>query len=341
MHVLVAKLTALDPDAGAALEVIGRFDALIEGRAGLEPILGAVAVLTHSAARLIAPAHGIDLRVDPDGNVERGAAPVDLRWLSAPLENGGPPAFWVERGGTYSLVDAMVLDRAAFAAREVLHRTRGSAVGSAWGSTDDPAAVEVVLDPDAAERARLHAARLLRLPVDGRMRAVAVAGAPPRIDVVDRSRTTPDRRTRTGLGPAVPLLELPDSWAQARTALAFAAEGTEQDPGPRVVAADELGVLLPLAAGLDRNGPPMPDLRALESAAAAAPWVLATLVAFTSHASMRLAAAELFLHHSTLQSRITTIEHDLGWTVRDAQGRLRLQLALAVRRFLLHPPTAR
>jgi hypothetical protein len=48
VHELVAKLTELDPDAGMAMQVIGRFDTLIEGRAGLEPILGAVAVLTHT-----------------------------------------------------------------------------------------------------------------------------------------------------------------------------------------------------------------------------------------------------------------------------------------------------
>lgn len=332
----MAKLTALDPDAGAAVQVIGQFDALIEGRAGLEPILGAVAVLTGSAARLVAPTHGIDLRVDRDGRVQRSAAPVDPQWLCAPLDSDGPPAFWLERGGACSMVDAMVLDRAAFAAREVLHRTRGKGRTAGF---DDPAAVEVVLDPAASEHARLHAAGLLRLPVDGRARAVAVAGSPPRIDVAERrrSRSAPDGHARTGIGPAGPVLELPQSWEQARTALAFAAEGTDQDPGPRIVTAEELGVLLPLAAGLDRTRP-MPDVRALESAAAAAPWVLATLVAFTSHASLRLAAAELFLHHSTLQSRITAIEHDLGWPVRDPGGRLRLQLALAVRRFQLHPP---
>jgi hypothetical protein len=44
----------------------------------------------------------------------------------APLEPGGRPAFWLERLGPHTLLDAMVLDRAAFAAREVLHH------GSAW-----------------------------------------------------------------------------------------------------------------------------------------------------------------------------------------------------------------
>ena len=35
MHHVVAKLDALDPEAGAAIRVISRFDELVEGRAGL------------------------------------------------------------------------------------------------------------------------------------------------------------------------------------------------------------------------------------------------------------------------------------------------------------------
>jgi len=337
VHQLVVKLSALDPDAGAAVKVIGRFDALIEGRAGLEPILGAVAILCHTPARLVIGRHGVDLRVDADGRAERSAAQIDPQWLCSPLEPGEPNAFWLERGGDYSLVDAMVLDRAAFAAREVLHRTRGRST-SATGTVDDPAAIEVAVDAGASERERRRAAALLRLPPQGLVRAIARAGSPASIESVTTSRRGGPRRGRTGIGPAVAPPDLPVSWAQAKIALAFAAEGTDRDPGPSVVHAEELGVLCQLAAGIDWTAPPAPDVRALENAAAAAPWVLSTLDAFTSHASLRLAAAALHLHHSTLQSRIAAIEHDLGWQVRDPQGRLRAQLALAVRRFLLHRP---
>jgi hypothetical protein len=336
VHHLIAKLTALDPDAGSAVRVIARFDALIEGRAGLEPILRAVAALTGSPARLVDAEHRIDLRADVGGQVRHGVAPIEPQWLSAPLAPGGPPALWLERGGTYTLVDAMVMDRAAFATREVLHRTREATVPA----SHDPAAVEILLDAGASERARLHAARILGLRAGGLVRAIAVAGNPGRIEVVGTGRLIPEVRdagSRTGIGPATTILELPDSWAQARTALAFAAEGTERDPGPSVVLAEELGALSLLAAGVDRAGPPVPDVRALEVAATAAPWVLTTLDAFCSHGSLRLAAAALFLHHSTLQDRITAIEHDLGWPVREPRGRLRLQLALAARRYLLHP----
>ncbi|MCZ0975276.1 helix-turn-helix domain-containing protein [Streptomyces albulus] len=132
------------------------------------------------------------------------------------------------------------------------------------------------------------------------------------------------------------LLDLPRSWAQARTALRFAAQGTDDDPGPSTVYADALGAVMLLAGGLDPASPPA-DVRALERAARSGPGVLRTLVEFTSHASLRLSAAALYLHHSTLTDRIAAIEHDLGFPVRDPQGRLRVQTALAVRRLLLHP----
>ncbi|MFI6463673.1 helix-turn-helix domain-containing protein [Streptomyces sp. NPDC050538] len=343
MHHVVAKLDALDPEAGAAIRVISRFDELVEGHAGLGPILCAVATLSGSPARLIDERFAVALRADLDGRVERDGGPVDPRWIGAPLVPGGRPALWLERVGRHSLIEAMVLDRAAFAAREVLHRTRDAAGRSAGPFSDDPAAVEVLLDGTASENDRLHAARLLHLPEQGSLRAIASADSAGRIVAAtkgDGDRTARARRWeglgRTGIGPAVPLLDLPRSWDRARTALRYAAEGTDEDPGPGVVLYDELGTLGLLADALDPASPP-DDVRALEKAARSGLWVLRTLVEFTSHTSLRLAAAALYVHHSTLKGRITLIEQDLGFPVCDPQGRLRVQLALAARRLLLHP----
>ncbi|MEU1101525.1 helix-turn-helix domain-containing protein [Streptomyces tibetensis] len=137
---------------------------------------------------------------------------------------------------------------------------------------------------------------------------------------------------RLGVGPAVPVLELPRSWAGARTALRFTAEDTPQDPGPSVVHADELGGIALLADLVAPGSEPPEDVRALESAAATAPWLPATLHAVASTSSLRAAAAEINVHHSTLQERLAHAEHLLGWPVRTPQGRLRLQLALTMRR---------
>lgn len=70
---------------------------------------------------------------------------------------------------------------------------------------------------------------------------------------------------------------------------------------------------------------------AVEAAAVDAPWMLRTLHAVVSTPSLRAAAAEAGVHHSTLQDRLAHAEHLLGWPVRSPQGRFRLQLALTMR----------
>ncbi|MFI6318232.1 helix-turn-helix domain-containing protein [Nonomuraea sp. NPDC050556] len=324
MKDLVGRLSALDPDAGAALQVIAYFDRLVEARAGLEAIVRGAAVLAGCPARLVDGERHVRVRVRADGRrVELDGEP-DPAWPSADVP-GGAAVLWLERDGLGGPVHAMVLERAAVAARDVLDRTRGRAPAG-----DDPALVELLLDASAPAQSRLRAARRLR--VDGLARAVAREGADPLI--VPGDRRAPDKGGRMGVGPVVAVLDLPESWDLARTALRFAAEGVERDPGPRVVYAEELGGLVTLAAAVGPGSVPGPDVRALDDMAA---WMLGTLHAIAFAPSLRAAAGELTVHHSTLQDRLTHAEHLLGWTVRDPAGRLRLQLALLLRRLHRHP----
>ncbi|MCQ9134164.1 helix-turn-helix domain-containing protein [Streptomyces hilarionis] len=325
MKELAGRLTALDPDAGAAVRVIAYFDRLAESRAGVEALVRGAAVLSGAPARLVDPDRLVRVRVEPDGTRRDTDLPPDPAWPCAALTPGGAPALWLERAGARpSVVDSVILERAAGAARLVLDRTRGRA------PLDDPALVETLLDATAAEPARLHAARRLGLDNAAPFRAVAVPDGPPRVLPADAGADVP--AGRAGIGPAVPVPDLPRSWAAARTALRFAAEGTAQDPGPRIVHADGLGGLALLADLVVPGAEPPPDVRAVEAAAADAPWLLATLHAVTATASLRAAAAEANVHHSTLQDRLVHAEHLLGWPVRTPQGRLRLHLALTMRR---------
>ncbi|HEY5881431.1 MAG TPA: helix-turn-helix domain-containing protein [Nakamurella sp.] len=70
----------------------------------------------------------------------------------------------------------------------------------------------------------------------------------------------------------------------------------------------------------------------LERAGSAAPWLLTTLDAVAGAPSLRSAATALHMHHSTLQERIGQAERMIGWAIGDPAGRLRLQLALVLRR---------
>jgi hypothetical protein len=514
MKELAGRLTALDPDAGAAVRVIAYFDRLAESRAGVEALVRGAAVLAGCPARLVDPERRVHVRVEPDGTRRDTEAPPDPTWPSARLTPDATAALWLERAGAAhevedtgragaapagagaasagsapgaekaalagsaasavgrdratavsgvdgigragtasctvdtvhagtasavanpppgrsapgaaardhtrpgssvtdhagtppytpstdhagtasavansapdrpapgaedpgranttprlmnaapggpgegavnadraravsrvvdtgqagatsrvgqvghvrvapSVVDAVILERAAGAIRLVLDRTRGRA------PADDPALVETLLDGTAPEPARLHAAR--RLGLDPTVPARALA------PLNDRPRVVPAGAEggavgRLGVGPAVPVLELPRSWAEARTALRFTAEGTPQDPGPRVVYADELGGIALLADLVVPGAEPPSDARALETAAATTPWLSATLHAVAYTASLRAAAGEINVHHSTLQDRLAHAEHLLGWPVRTPQGRLRLQLALAMRK---------
>ncbi|OHV42640.1 helix-turn-helix domain-containing protein [Pseudofrankia sp. BMG5.36] len=339
MRELVAKLAALDPDAGAAVKVIAYFDRLIEGQAGLEPIVRGAAVLAGCPARLIDDERRVHIEIEADGRRRDAVTRPDPAWLSAPVVPGGPQALWLERPGPAGPIDAMVLERATAAARVVLARTRrGVAAGCV--TPHDPASVEVVLDATVPADLRLNAARRLGLDRTARARAVALEGGLARVEAASGSQAPdPDvGRRRAGVGPAVAVLELPSSWAAARTALRLTADGTASDPGPRIVHADHLGGLAVLAAAVVAATEPAPDVRALERVGADAPWMLATLDAIASSPSLRAAAGVLSVHHSTLQDRIARAEHLLGWSIREPQGRLRLQLALVLRRLHRNRP---
>jgi hypothetical protein len=347
MKDLVARLSALDPDAGAAVRVIAYFDQLADARAGLATIVRGAAVLAGCPARLADRERGVDLRVGPDGRRGGPAGPPDPSWLSTPVAGGGA-VLWLERPGPAGPVEAMVLERAATAAHAVLDRTRGRAPAQT-----DEAAVEVLIDEGAPPEARWHAARGLGLPESGLARAVALEGGRARVAPANSAAGIeepwnpgrgpggagiggPGSGPRAGVGTAVPVLRLPASWASARTALRLTAEGTDDDPGPRVVHADEMGGLALLADSVGPATPQHPDVLALEQAAAAAPWMLATLYAVATNASLRAAAAALRVHHSTLQDRIVHAERLLGWPVREPQGQFRLHLALVLRRLHRH-----
>lgn len=325
MKELAGRLTALDPDAGAAVRVIAYFDRLAESRAGLEALVRGAAVLAGVPARLVDADRRVSVRVEADGTRRESEVPPDPAWPSAALTPGGAPALWLERAAAAepSVVDAVILERAAGAVRLVLDRTRGRA------PADDPALVETVLDARAPEAARLHAARRLGLDPAAPARVLAPLDGRPRIVPAHPEPGAPDGRV--GVGPAVPVLDLPRSWSQALVALRFTAEGTAQDPGPGVVHADDLGGIALLADLVVPGAEPPPDVQALEAAAAAAPWLLATLHAVASTVSLRAAAAEINVHHSTLQERLAHAEHLLGWQLRTPQGRFRLGLALTMR----------
>ena len=347
MKDLAVRLAALDADAGAALRVIAYFDGLAENKAGLQAIVRGAAVLAGCPARLDDRSRRVRVRVDPAGRAAPDPSAADERWMGMAVVPDASAILWLERIGEPGPVEAMILERAAGAARAVLDRTRGRA------PAEDPALVELIVDASASPEVRRQAATSMRLSESDRFRAAAlptgpqvfpaeatpgIAGRPgPGPAAASPGLPASPATPRAGIGPAVAPLDLPASYAAARIALRFAADGTAEDPGPKVVRHEDLGGLALLADLPDSAD--VPDLRALEHAAAAGPWVLSTLHAFAEASSLRAAATASRLHHSSFQDRIAQAEHLLGWPIRDPHGRLRLQLALALRRLRRHPST--
>ncbi|MEV8098880.1 helix-turn-helix domain-containing protein [Kitasatospora sp. NPDC085879] len=374
MKGLLLRLSALDPDAAAAVRVIAHYEALLAGGT-----LDAAALVRSTAGLAECPAGwqpsgGDPVRFAADGGELSGPPGRP----SSAVKLGAAGRVWLERPGTAGPLDELLLEWMAIAARVV-------AGGAAAWQVADPALVELVLSDREAVADRARALRLLGLAPERPLRVVAVAGGPeadagseaaalfgcltvPGIVRVARlgsvgavllqQRETADgaspaeqlraalgvrsRRsggprphrgapaaahgTRVGVGGPVDALAAGESWQQARAALRFAVAGT---PAEAVADHEALGTVALLADLPAERLRARPDVRALELLAAreeGAPAV-AALAAFCRTGSLRQAAAELHLHHSSVASRLARVEEETGWRLRDPQDRFRAQLA--------------
>ncbi|ADI05310.1 hypothetical protein SBI_02189 [Streptomyces bingchenggensis BCW-1] len=144
------------------------------------------------------------------------------------------------------------------------------------------------------------------------------------------------RRLRVGVGGLVPALAARDSWAQACTALRFAVAGS---PREAVADHDALGPVALLADIPAERLAALPEARQLDALAAQpnGDLTIAALAAFCRTGSLRQAAAELHLHHSSVAARLAHVEAALGWRLRDPEHRFHAQLALYARRLATAP----
>jgi PucR C-terminal helix-turn-helix domain len=343
MEQLVARLSALDAEAGAAVRVIGYFDKLTEGHVGLETLVRGAAVLSGSAAGLSDPDRRVSVRVDPDGGAMPAVAEIDATWRSIALAEGGAARAWLETG-IHRPVDDLILERLAASVRAVLDRTRGRIV------RNDGAALEVLFDacapPDARQRSVQRLGRspattvrvLAMLPDDREATQLPeIGGAAVLLEAVPPAGPALRPAGRIGIGSAVKIVDAAVSWRQARTALRFTAAGTRSDPGPRVVDYAQLGALTLLADAVGPSTPEINDVVRLQRAAEAAPWVLQTLHEIATNRSLRAASQAAHVHHSTLQLRLAQVEQHLGWALSDPHGRLRLHVALTALRLRRTP----
>ncbi|MCC3654483.1 helix-turn-helix domain-containing protein [Streptomyces sp. S07_1.15] len=135
------------------------------------------------------------------------------------------------------------------------------------------------------------------------------------------------RSVRAGVGGLADALDAGVSWQQARVALRFAVAGP---PEEAVTDHDDLGPVALLAEVPAERLRARPEVRALAELAAGegGGTGIAALAAFCRTGSLRQAAAELHLHHSSVAARLAHVEETLGWRLRDPRDRFRAHLAL-------------
>ncbi|WP_048822053.1 helix-turn-helix domain-containing protein, partial [Streptomyces ipomoeae] len=120
---------------------------------------------------------------------------------------------------------------------------------------------------------------------------------------------------------------LPTALEQARVALRLA--DRVDGPGPSVVAFDSLGALAAVAERITpQEAGAVGDVLRLDEVRVTRPWVIDTLQAVLDQASLRQAASELHVHHSTLQERLTWLVSQLGYAITKPGGRQRAAVAL-------------
>ncbi|MEU0192163.1 hypothetical protein ABZ250_20160, partial [Streptomyces afghaniensis] len=186
MKELAGRLTALDPDAGAAVRVIAYFDRLAETRAGVEACVRGAAVLSGCPARLVDPARRVQVRVEPDGTRRDTDEPPDPTWPSARLSPHGTAALWLERGGAASGVADT--DRAG-ATPGGVNADRARAASQAV-DTGRAGAASYAVDSDRAGVASPAGAPDRTAPAPGGMKTDR-AGATPGATGTSRSGATP------------------------------------------------------------------------------------------------------------------------------------------------------
>lgn len=319
MDELIGRLSALDPGAGESLKVVAYFDALSVNGAGHDALLRAAAALSGAVAG--SERRGRTIRFAPSGRKLSSSPELDRR---LPVTAIGDGSVWLEREDLVQPGDEMIVERLAHAIAllDVRHDRSGG--------------LALVIDASRTIEERSAELAQLRIEPGTRVRLIATAPDSPRTSGFSAVVPTrygllqatldltgePEQVERAGIGLWVRADHAPDSWADAVIAYRLS---TEDLP---VLDAVDLGALLPLIRGYDHDTPHQ-DVAVLSSLDRGTAEVLRVLV---EAESVRSAAVELHLHHSTAQAKHRQLTRLLGYDPRTTGGHARYIIAEVLRR---------
>lgn len=326
MQELLGRIANLDPQASLGLRVIACFDELMVGEVNSHALAAAAAALAGCPAGFRSGDGARTLRVDPSGITQTGPAAAGVVALSLPDSS----EVWLEREGEALPNDDLILERF------------GLAIGVRFGferqQLETPRDVALVVDAAAPESERTAAALRLGLASGAGYRVLvaplfAVFGKRPPgpTDVITSEFGTLQvlivgegavdlAVSPAGLGPAGPTRDLPRSLRAAVVALRLS-----RPPEEGLVRAEDFGGLVELLAESPDAGDP--DADRIDEIMDA-PWAEATVRVILEAPTVRQAARELGLHHSTVQGRVEQMERCLGYDPLTGYNRTRLGISV-------------
>ncbi|AZL11619.1 CdaR family transcriptional regulator [Brevibacterium aurantiacum] len=326
MQELLGRIANLDPQASLGLRVIACFDELMVGEVNSRALAAAAAALAGCPAGFRNGDRSRQLRIDPSGSPGAGARPAEVSALVLPDAS----EVWLEREGQALPNDDLILERF------------GLAIGVRFGferqQLETPRDVALALDTTAPTEERVAAAVRLGL-VAGHGYRVLVA---PLFAVFDRRPAGPtdvvaseygalqvlivaDQAeniavTPAGLGPVGLIGDLPRSLRAAVVALRLS-----RPPEEGLVRAENFGGLVELLA--ESPDAVDPDAARIDEIMEA-PWAESTVRVVLEAPTIRQAARDLGLHHSTVQGRVEQLARWLGYDPLTGYNRTRLGISV-------------
>ncbi|WP_210604529.1 hypothetical protein [Brevibacterium oceani] len=321
MHRLVRQLDSFAPEASEALKIVAYFDVLISKDAGVDSLLRGAAMLSGGVAG--AEFRGRTVRCDSNGRTLAGQTAAGATYE----RRGESWRVWLE------------LDEEDHPTAEVIVERLGFGVALLDTRRTGEHGIEAALDPARTVSDRLAALARNHVHTTEPVRVIATltdSPAPPGPSsilptrfglmraTIESSGGSADYPHRIGFGLRLRPDEAPESWNSAIIALHLTDEEVT-----RSFDVTELGSMLDLVKNFD-PGNPHPDVVALASLDDRARRVLLALVEADS---LRSAATELGMHHSTVQGRHESLTRALGYDPRSNLGRMRYIAAGLLYRF--------
>ena len=357
MEGLLRRLSSDGSEAENALRVIAFFERLVQARGGVEELVRSSARLIGAPAGFTDEASLLSAAFDDHGHRIPSQRPQGALSKAVANDQGFFGTVWINQAPDNLSLSELVIERMALSAAIILGRT-----------ADRPMAVETselakILAPESSREQRTIAARTLGFRADWAINVLVIDSA---ARLVDADQSVQDWAKKNNLrsshlqidekflvalvhdvGSAVTLPH--PSWemvsafgsrtgiTEAHDSLATAIQAihlASRELGPTHVDYESLGPLShlveidPRSAGSSQMVKQLVFLSQSDSGRAE----IRALDAFCRHRSLRTAAAELNLHHSSLAHRLKNAQRKLSVDLSNSEGLFQLSLSLELYR---------